>query len=78
MKLFDITQQDRFTSILTMYQSFIGKERLENSLFLSTGHRTLIWSKAFCCFSDLIEKEIGNCILYSFIEYFPGSLPMIE
>ena len=25
MKLFDITQQDRFTSILTMYQSFIER-----------------------------------------------------
>ena len=25
MKLFDITQQDRFTTILTMYQSFVEK-----------------------------------------------------
>ena len=33
MKLFDITQQDRFTAILTMYQSFIEKERLENPTF---------------------------------------------
>ena len=33
MKLFDITQQDRFTLILTMYQSFIEKERLENPTF---------------------------------------------
>ena len=33
MKLFDITQQDRSTSILTMYQSFIEKERLENLAF---------------------------------------------
>ena len=30
MKLFDITQQDRITATLTMYQSFIVKERLEN------------------------------------------------
>ena len=34
MKLFDITQQDRFTAILTMYQSFIEKERLENPTFV--------------------------------------------
>ena len=33
MKLFDITQQDRFTAILTMYQSFIERERLENPTF---------------------------------------------
>ena len=33
MKLFDITQQDRFTAILTMYQSFIEKDRLENPTF---------------------------------------------
>ena len=33
MKLFDITQHDRFTAILTMYQSFIEKERLVNSTF---------------------------------------------
>ena len=45
MKLFDITQPDPFTAILTLYQSFIEKDRLENP-----GHRTLIWSKAFCCF----------------------------
>ena len=30
MKLFDITQQDRLTAILTMYQFFIEKEKLEN------------------------------------------------
>ena len=33
MNLFDITQQDRITAILTMYQSFIEKERLENPTF---------------------------------------------
>ena len=33
MILFDITQQDSFTAILTMYQSFIEKERLENPTF---------------------------------------------
>ena len=33
MKLFDITQQDRFTAILTMFQSFIEKERFENPTF---------------------------------------------
>ena len=33
MKLFDITQQDHFTAILTMYQSFIEKEILENPTF---------------------------------------------
>ena len=33
MKLFDITQQDRFTAIPTMYQSFIEQERLENPKF---------------------------------------------
>ena len=33
MKLLGITQQDRFTAILTMYQSFIEKEILENPTF---------------------------------------------
>ena len=33
MKLFYITQQDRFTAILTMYHSFIEKEILENPTF---------------------------------------------
>ena len=33
MKLFDISQQDRFKAILTMYQSFMEKERLENPTF---------------------------------------------
>ena len=33
MKLFDITQQDRFTAILTMYQSFIERESLDNPTF---------------------------------------------
>ena len=31
--MFDITQQDRFTAILTMYQSFIEKERFMNPTF---------------------------------------------
>ena len=30
MKLFDITQEDRFIAILTLYLSFIKKERFEN------------------------------------------------
>ena len=33
MKLFDITQQDGFTTILTMYHSFIEKEKFENATF---------------------------------------------
>ena len=33
MKLFDITQQDRFIAILTMHQSLIEKEILENPTF---------------------------------------------
>ena len=33
MKLFDITQQDRFTAILKMYQSFSEKKTLENPTF---------------------------------------------
>ena len=74
MKLFDITQQDRFTAILTMYQSFIEKERLENSTFD-------YWSSYIDmvqCLLLLLEKEIGNCILHPFVKYYPGSLPMIE
>ena len=33
MKMFDITQQDRFTAILAMYQSFIEKETFYNPTF---------------------------------------------
>ena len=44
----------------------------------TSGPSTLIWSKAFCCLSELLEKEIGNYISHPFVKYCPGSLPMIE
>ena len=52
MKLFDITQQDRFTAILTMYQSFIEKERLDNptfdywSSYIDMAHGLLLFLRA--------------------------------
>ena len=74
MKLFDINQHNRFTAILTMYQSFIVKERLDNSIFdYRSPYIDMVQGLLL-----FLEKEIGNCILHPSVKYSPGSLPMIE
>ena len=74
----EASRADECDSILDVAKELNEVGPIMKLFVLTTGSRSLIQSKVFCCFSELLEKQIGNCIVHPFIKYCPGSLLMIE